>query len=434
MSSKVTAVILLNALALAQFAAEDPKPLFKDFMGINGHTIQFKPELYKSVCRLVRDYHPVEWDLGNDSAYVTTFPSARNRVDWSKVYGSWKEHGFVTDACLMFETLKQDKWKDIPRDARAYGLAFGKAFGPSSQTPLVSSVEIGNEPGSFDDKSYRALFEGMARGIREGDPKMTIATCALVVGKSHKYAKSVSCLEGLGDLYDALNFHIYAEVEGWPTWKRSYPEDPKIKYLKEVNDAVVWRDKNAPGKPLWITEFGWDASTKPAPKSGDFAKWQGSTETQQAQWLVRSFLVFAKMPVARAYIYFFNDKDDPHVHGSSGLTRDFKPKPAFYAVAHLYKTLGDYRFSRVIDEHENGAYVYEFTKGDDPSKRVWVAWSATNSERTATLSLPLNGLTPVKAEHTPLNEKPAEVVEYKATAESFELTIGETPIYIWLNK
>jgi hypothetical protein len=280
-------------------------------MGINGHTIQFKPELYKSTCRLVRDYHPVEWDLGSDSDFTTTFPFARNRVDWNKVYGSWKEHGFVTDACLMFETLKQDKWNDIPRDARAYGLAFAKAFGPSAQTPLVSSVEIGNEPGSFDDKSYRSMFESMARGVRDGDPKLTIATCALVVGKSHKYAKSVSCLEGLGDLYDALNIHVYAEVEGWPTWKRSNPEDPKIKYLKEVSDAIAWRDKNAAGKPLWITEFGWDATTKPSPKTGDFAKWQGSTETQQAQWLVRSFLVFAKMPVQRASHLFLQRQGRP---------------------------------------------------------------------------------------------------------------------------
>jgi len=30
----------------------------------------------------------------------------------------------------------------------------------------------------------------------------------------------------------AVNIHDYAEVEGWPTWRRSYPEDPKIK-LKE---------------------------------------------------------------------------------------------------------------------------------------------------------------------------------------------------------
>ncbi len=73
---------------------------------------------------------------------------------------------------------------------------------------------------------------------------------------------------------------------------------------------------------------------------------------------MRSFLVFSKLSVARAYIYFFNDDDTPHVHGSSGLTRNFKPKPAFHAVAHLYKTLGDYRFARAIQDQANETSVW----------------------------------------------------------------------------
>ena len=422
----------LLLLSLFRLSAEEPKPLFKDFIGVNGHTVQFKPELYKPVCRLVRDYHPVEWDLGNDTSFKTVFPEARNRVNWNQVYASWKKSGYVIDACLMIESIKHDKWQDPGRDGHAYGLAFAKAFGPSSPTPLVSSIEIGNEPGSYDDRVYRALFEPMARGVREGDPKLTIVTCATVPGKSHAYAKSLNCFEGLSDLYDVINIHVYAEAEPWPTWRRSYPEDPKLKYLTEVGDALKWRDEHAPGKPLWITEFGWDASTKPAPKTGTFAKWQGSTETQQAQWLVRSFLVFSKMPVARAYIYFFNDKDEPQVHGASGLTRDFKPKPAYHAVAHLQKTLGEFRFSKVIQEKTGDTYAYEFVNGTDPTKKVWAIWSATNSDRSAPVTLPLNGLRPEKTERMPLNDKAADTVEFKIAGDSLEITAGETPVFIWM--
>ena len=82
-------------------AASVPRPLLNDFIGINGHTVQFKPELYRSVCRLVRDYHPVEWDLGKETSVPAPLPFAKNRVDWSRVYGSWKEQGWTTDACLM---------------------------------------------------------------------------------------------------------------------------------------------------------------------------------------------------------------------------------------------------------------------------------------------------------------------------------------------
>ena len=167
----------LGSFATTATAADQVKPLMKDFIGINGHTVQFKPDLYKPVCTVVRDYHPVEWDLGHETDVPTTFPLARNRVDWSQVYGSWKKAGYTVDASLMFESIKQAAWKDVPKDAKAYGLAFAKAFGPSS-TRLVDSAEVGNEPGKWNDADYRTMFEAMASGLRAGDPKLTIVTCA----------------------------------------------------------------------------------------------------------------------------------------------------------------------------------------------------------------------------------------------------------------
>src|SRR4051794_11268686 len=44
-------------------ASKKVKPLFRDFMGLNVHSVVFKPDVYKPVCRLLRDYHPVVWDL-----------------------------------------------------------------------------------------------------------------------------------------------------------------------------------------------------------------------------------------------------------------------------------------------------------------------------------------------------------------------------------
>ncbi len=38
--------------------------------------------------------------------------------------------------------------------------------------------------------------------------------------------------------------------------------------------------------------------------------WQGVTDLQQAQYLVRSFLAFAGRDVQRAYIYFYDDRED----------------------------------------------------------------------------------------------------------------------------
>ncbi len=414
----------------AQSPVAPARPPMRDLMGINGHTVLFKPELYKQVCRIARDYHPIEWDLGQEPGFATRFPFARNMVNWETVYRSWTKEGFTVNPCVMFETIEQSQWKDIPNDAFAYGFTFARFFGPSGTNHLAESIEIGNEPGLWDDASYRTMFEHMARGVRRGDPKMKIATCAVVDGPSHRYAKSLECFKGLEDLYDVISFHSYAEVEGWPTWRRSFPEDNRIKFLREIKGMIEWRDRNARGKQVWLTEFGWDASTKPAPPTGDFAKWEGSTETQQAQWLVRAFLVFARIGLDRAYVYFYDDKDEPHVHGSSGITRNFKPKPAFYALAHLYRTLGSFRFERVVEERSGEMYAYDFRSADDPKRGVRVVWSPTGSDRKveATIAAPPGAL--VAVERMPLSEGAPEAVPHRRTGEQLSLEVTETPAYI----
>jgi serine/threonine-protein kinase ATR len=423
-------VLLPAVVALGADPEAFRPPLMKDFIGLNVHTVQFKPELYAPVCRLLRDYHPMDWDTTRDTSKPTQFPFAANRVDWSKLYGGWTQKGYEVDACVMFEGgIKPGQWKDAARDARAYGETFARFFGPSGEHPWVTSVEIGNEPHEYTAEQYREVFENMARGLRAGDPKMKILTAAVMTGKPDKWSKPVSAIEGLNDLYDVLNVHSYAMKEQWPTWRRSYPEDPSIPYLKSVESLIEWRDRNAPGKQVWLTEFGYDASTKPPPRTGDFKQWVGVTDEQQAQYNVRTFLVVSSMRVERAYLYFFNDKDEPQLHGSSGITRDFKPKPAFHAMAHLYKTLGDYRFTKAV-VRDGALYCFEYARDGKRDDRVYVAWSPTAGVKPATRTLPIAGRGVTKTQRMPLSAEDAAAVDWKQVGDGIELEIGESPVFI----
>ncbi|MBN2712633.1 MAG: hypothetical protein JXR97_09430 [Planctomycetes bacterium] len=410
--------------------------MLKDFMGLCVHTIQFKPDLYKPICRLVRDYHGFNWDVGKDTDFKTIFPFARNKVNWEQLYGGWVKKGYEVDTSIMFNGTKPESWKDLEKDAYKYGKEYASFFGPSGKLKVVTTAEVGNEPGDYDDATYRKLFESMAKGFRDGDPKLKIATCAAEAGKSHKYAKSLSCVKGLEDMYDIINIHIYAQLEGWPTWKRSFPEDPKLpNYLKKLKDIIEWRDKNAIGKELWVTEFGWDCTTKPNHKDGTFKKWVGVTDLQQAQYLVRSFLVFSAMDIDRAYIYFFNDNDAPSLHAAAGLTRDFQPKPSFYAVSQLYATLGDYRFGRVVEKKSGQYLVYEYHHEKDQKKLIWVAWSPTGDNKETEAKLDIKGMKLLKAAKmtTQKADKP-EAADVKIKGSSATLTITESPVYIYLEK
>lgn len=409
------------------------KPLLRNFIGLNVHTVQFKPELYKPVTRVVRDYHNLDWDIGTDTSYRAQFPMSKNKVDWQQLYGGWKRLGYEIDVCVQFGQIKPETWKNIPADAFAYGQDFARYFGPSGPHKLVTSVEIGNEPGDYPDETYRAVFENMAKGFRSGDPKLKIATCATFTSKSGKYHKSLSTVKGLEPLYDVINLHSYAQAEGYPTWRRSYPEDPKIPYLKDIRDVIAWRNANARGKEVWLTEFGWDATTQPQAREGTFKDWVGVTDTQQAQYIVRSFLVFSAMDIDRAYLYFFNDSDKASVHAAAGLTRNFQPKPSFHAVAHLLKTLGDYRWTRAVQQITGDRYVYEYRHATDPSRRVWAVWAPTGSGRK--LPITLSGIPGriEKAERMPLKPGAAETVPFeKVSGSGTRLEASESPVYLWL--
>jgi hypothetical protein len=428
----LTVLLALMRPAAAQDARAKSKPLFRDFIGLNVHTVQFKPELYRPVTRLLRDYHPFNWDVGEETDYYPRFPLARNQVNWETLYGAWTKAGYRINATVMFDAILPPKWKDLERDAWAYGFQFARFFGPSGRQKLVEAVEIGNEPGKYDDASYRKLFENAAKGMRQGDPRLLISTCATFSRPSGDYHKSLETVKGLEPLYDVINVHSYPQLEPYPTWRRSFPEDPRLRFLTDIREVIAWRNANAPGKQVWLTEFGYDSTTKPQATEGTFKQWVGVTNTQQAQYLVRAFLMLAELDLDRAYIFWFNDDDKAQVHGASGLTRNYQPKPSFHAVAHLFAALGEYRFARSLARKPGEVFASEFRRADDPAQRVCVVWSPTGEGRKAKVRLRLPFSKVERAERMPLAAGVAETVPVTTLPSGeVELEVTEAPVYLW---
>jgi hypothetical protein len=409
------------------------EPAFKDFMGVNTHAAAgFDVNLYGPVFDLVRDYHNLNWDITNDTSRTQTFPYAANGVNWDNDYGKWVVGGFKIDSSIQVENFGDAQWKDPAADAYKYGYAFAKYFGSTGKNE-ISSVEIGNEVTSLSDSVYMTIFKNMAQGIRDADPNMKIATCNLTTGASGTYAKSVSLFVGSENLVDIYNVHSYPFLNLYPTWERSFPEDTRLTYLTDVQNIITWQNAHDPTAQTWLTEFGYDTTTKPNPTTGTFSQMKHVTETQMAQYLVRSWLNFSAMDLDRAYMFYYNDSDSPTLFGGSGLTRNFQPKPAYYAVQHLQQTLGNYKFSGAIQQNTNGLYVFAFEKSGDPTDQIWVAWSATGTGTSA--SRTISGLpgAVTSAEIMPLVTGPATAAAYSTTPGSITLDVGETPTYIHIS-
>ncbi|HEY4064307.1 MAG TPA: cellulase family glycosylhydrolase [Puia sp.] len=438
------------------------RPLFKDFMGINGH-VTFKPELYGQVCRLVRNYHNIDWDVKKVGDPLT-IPVTSNNINWkTDIYGPWKQKGFETDICLQFGTFGtgdhdlENTWKGKEQWTHDYGKQMASFFGPSGVEKLATSFEIDNEPGrQIDAALFKTIFKQMAGGIRAGDPKALILTPAVQARPTDDYYQGLNSIYADKDilpLYDVINIHTYATLPQSGTsknlWNRSFPEDPSLPdYFRIVDEAIAWRNQHAPGKKVWVTEFGYDACTPEAmQRRKDWAlklNWQGATDLQQAQYIVRSFLLFVTRDIDRAYLYFYNDDDEPAVHGSSGLTRRFQPKMSFWAVRQLYETLGNYRFHRIVKNEDGKLFVYEFEQGDDTHKKIWVAWSPTGTPtqekegyQPRTIKVTLDNMPgkPLLVTGMATADGPAPAAKWEPAGDkAITLTIGESPTFIVMNK
>ena len=136
---------------------EPQKPLMKNFIGLNAH-FTFKPELYCQVTNLVRNYHPMSWDVNLPGDSIT-FPVCVNEVNWNNnVYGKWSKYGFEIDICVELNTFGPNNsnyielWKERDQWSYDYGFKLANYFGPSGEHKLSTSIEIGNEPGGrFND-------------------------------------------------------------------------------------------------------------------------------------------------------------------------------------------------------------------------------------------------------------------------------------------
>lgn len=411
---RVTIVLrqaLLALCSLIALAAEDAgrKPLMREFMGINLHTFQVQdPALIAQATRLARDYHPFPWDVQDRPGEAPTFPLSREAIhngrqlNWLDIYGSWRKAGFTSvDACIMSIDYTRDKF-GLPNgmaDAERYARTFAAFFGPSGAHKMVDAVEIENEPGKFTTEQYVDLFKAMGRGFRAGDPKLTIATCTMAALPPDQWEKPIQSIAGMEDLYDVINMHTYSfkSKSAWPAFERTYPEAPGIRYLEAVEAMLAYRNSRPQmrSKPIWVTEFGYDAASAAALKTAD-PKWVSSTELQQAQWSVRSWLLFAAMDVARAYLYWWNDNDGKSFHGASGILRKNLPKPAFWAARHLQQALGAYRFSKVIVRQVDGLHAFEFS--NDTGESAWAVWSGTSGKTDAAMQMPAVPRKPLRIE------------------------------------
>lgn len=289
----------------------------------------------------------------------------------------------------------------------------------------ISAVEIWNEPNlnPNPDAGYGAwaasldkfwpVFRAGAEGSKAADPKLPVTSPGMagltleVVEpfRQYRYPDGKTPL----DFMDILNVHYYSgrqppEIATKDSnVVRQGDEQSALTYPDDLRELISWRNHYAAGKPIWLTETGYDSS-------GD----HGTNERLQAARLPRVTLLALAAGVDKVFIYR-EQGSTPSQHASAGLVRnDTSLKPSYFSVATMLRELAGMAQGpspRLPDPDPNiWLYAWETPKG-----KVLAAWTVNG---VGTLSLGAGECEVVDSfgGHKKVSGKP--------------IAVGEFPVYI----
>ncbi|HFB61534.1 MAG TPA: hypothetical protein ENJ69_00985 [Bacteroidetes bacterium] len=396
------------------------------------------PQKFSDVAKNIRSYERLDWDMVSpqqtpdfDRMAAGAGTPAKPWLNWDREYKNWKQNGFRIDITLAF---KQDNfpdtlWKAPYREAFAFGKAYATHF--FKKEHLVSMVEVGNEPWDYSGATYRKILNGMTAGMRSVS-NVTVLSCAVQAFAPQKDDNDYIAryLDAGSRKVSGLNAHIYSYVFQENGQRKAVaPEDPRSE-VWSMNNLLRFRDKNLPGKPVYVTEFGYDSD------GGGEKCTHGEcvSEKEQAVFGVRMAMILWRLGARQFYWYYFaNVAYSSFLHNRSGLTGSyntgFRDKLSFRTFAFLQKQIGSYRFKRILRE-DTGMYAY-LLENPNTGRKAIIAWRPTLQhhfvQKPETLSVPGR----ISRVVSVTNGQP---VPFQTKINSVHLNLSGAPVLIFLKQ
>lgn len=258
----------------------------------------------------------------------------------------------------------------------------------------IRAWEVLNEPGgTMDAAAYVRLLAAAHRTLKEVDPGFTVVgVCSTgdevegVRGGLVQFLHDCLAL-GAAEHLDVLSFHPYV-----------WPHSPERGGLPEALAAIVaLRDRHAPGKALWCTEFGWNS---PVVAPGRLRTERGPsrnlcageyTALDSANFVARGLL--HQLGAGIEKIHLFNNPQPGRLHPfrANGLVLfdyDRTPLPVFLAAREVMHRFAATRLV-LHREFAPGAYFQLHYAGAE-YRHVLAVWRReTVAEAPARFSFPL---------------------------------------------
>ncbi|WOO40294.1 PKD domain-containing protein [Rubellicoccus peritrichatus] len=223
-------------------------------------------------------------------------------------------------------------------------------------------------------------------GSKQGDPNVNHLMAGLVDNGVDLGFLDHTFLAAGRQTFDAINIHAYFRNKFFGDPIEKFGVSPEFYILEsgkdELQKTLDWRDRNTPGTPVWLTEFGWDTHLSGAGLHSETY----APEPSQGNYIMRTFPLLKKLGFEKAFVYYdfdplrYGTAMSTSIHMSSGLITHkhnsipHRRKPGFFYMTAMSAAIGEYTFdgAHIFGEGTPELYAYVFSKS--PTDKVVMMW------------------------------------------------------------
>ncbi|SOD15443.1 hypothetical protein [Pedobacter xixiisoli] len=228
--------------------------------------------------------------------------------------------------------------------------------------------------------------------------------------------------------FDIINYHAYSGDTDYSQRSRSTVGlAPELSLIGELTKKFVALSREkANSIPVWVTETGYDIS----PNSNIRAISIGSKSAlvTQADWNLRTSLLYARSGISRSVFYMLNDivNGDPSIQFSTSgfINPDLSARPSWYYMQQAKTILGDYTYSNTIHQDP---IVDVYKKGN---KEIYVLTIPDQIGRTANYTLNLGDTKQAVLYHLQTDKGTAKATKVNLINGKLSVNVTETPVFV----
>lgn len=277
---------------------------------------------------------------------------------------------------------------------------------------------------------------GKNAGVKTADPSMKVVMGGLSDPNINYVIKMIEwCKKNRGYkpdgsvnlCFDVINYHLYNNdyIAGRGA---TVGKAPELSAAAKTADAFVrMAKKYANGMEVWITESGYDLNPKSPQRA--IAIGDKPAEITQADWMLRSVLLYQRHGLKRSFFYMLDDVDPKSEvqYSSAGFADGYHRRPVADYFLQTKKLMGDFHFIRNTNTRP---MVDVYGLGE---RQIYVLFIPDEKNRKVPFSLNLGKAESAKV-YTLVPGADKMSVKTVATSNGIlNLTLTETPVFVEKN-